>query len=243
MASQEPQQAQVTLEGCDALACSSTTCNPVYSTSDQPDDVTSPRLEAYERTLYAGLPSSLFKIDGTEGNRLPASCVLMLQDQSQTFPIPSKSTQGGSMNGTTTCADILDQDCLNMFTSFITFFDSSGHDSVADCAAHANHANHANTQIHFGDIYLCGFYAKLITVTGALMLNTSSNSSIYKSLTQDECRPTLTQSNNLCRVGSVQTIVEDSDECFGSDIFGGRRGYTAVITVVYDGGGNLPVCP
>ncbi|KAI4866154.1 hypothetical protein F4820DRAFT_417733 [Hypoxylon rubiginosum] len=269
---QEPQQAQVPLEGCDALACSSTTSNSVCSTSNQPDDVTqttlvgiasnavnltsdaqlsltlveagrtqfgnAPGLEAYERTLYAGLPSSLLQNEGTESNRLPAACALMLQYQSQTFPIPDESTRDGSMNGTTSCAGILDQDCLDRFTSFVTSFDSSSsNDSAMNCV---DLASHVNTQIHTGDVHLCNFYANPITVTGAPLLNTSTGSNNDEVLTQDECRPTSPQSNSLYRVGSVQTIVEDSDERFGGDIFGSRQGYTPIITAVYDGqGGNV----
>ncbi|KAI1405521.1 hypothetical protein F4819DRAFT_400667 [Hypoxylon fuscum] len=267
VASQEYQQAQVALEGCDTLACSSTTSNSACSMSDQPDDVTqttlvgiapdavnltsdaqlsltlieagrtqfgnAPGLEAYERTLYAGLPSSLLQSEGAEGNGLPPACVLMLQYQSQTFPVPSESTRDGSMNGTTSCEGILDQDCLNKFASFITSFEGS--DNTTDCAALSSHVN---TQVRSGDIHLCNFYANLITTTGAPLLNTSNDSRNDESLTQDECRPTLPQSNSLYRVGSVQTIVEDSDERFGGDIFGGRQGYTPIITVVYDGGGG-----
>ncbi|KAI6083752.1 hypothetical protein F4821DRAFT_244179 [Hypoxylon rubiginosum] len=263
VAGQEPQQAQVKIDSCSSFACASSAANSVCSSSNQPDDITqttlvsiasnvvnltsdsqlsltlieagrtqfgnAPGLEAYERTLYAGAPSSLLQGD------VPASCALILQYQSQTFPIPNESDRDGNMNGTTSCAGILDQDCLERFTSFITSFDSSsGNDSATDCATLASHVN---TQIHSGDIHLCNFYSNLIEVTGAPLLNTSTGSSNEESLTQDACRPTLPQSNSLYRVGSVQTVVQtDSDERIGGDVFGGRQGYTPVITAVYDGG-------
>ncbi|KAI2601795.1 hypothetical protein GGR54DRAFT_53735 [Hypoxylon sp. NC1633] len=263
VAGQDPQQAQVKIDSCNNLPCASSTANSVCSLSNQLDDITqstlvgiasnavnltsdsqlsltlieagrtqfgnAPGLESYERTLYAGAPSSLLQGD------VPASCALMLQYRSQAFPIPDESDRDGNMNGTTSCAGILDQNCLERFTSFITSFDfSSRNDSATDCAALASHVN---TQIHSGDIHLCNFYSNLIEVTGAPLLNTSAGSSNEESLTQDQCRPTLPQSNSLYRVGSVQTIVQvDSDERVGGDVFGGRQGYTPVITAVYDGG-------
>lgn len=239
---------KVSLEGCDALGCSSesSVCSP-----KQGDDVTqdnlvgiardavninddtkvsltlveegrtvfanAPELEAYERTLYASAPKSLET----------HACVLMLQYRAQTFPIPSDSTRPTPENGTTSCTGIMDQECQDLFASTIESYNSSN--DTTDCSALASHVT---AEINSRDIHVCNYYSNLIAITGAPLFNTSDGNE--EALADDECRPSLPDSNSLWRVGSIQTVIEaQSDEAFGSDSFGGRQGFTPIITTIY----------
>ncbi|KAI1171062.1 hypothetical protein F4777DRAFT_566869 [Nemania sp. FL0916] len=268
---QEAQGAQVQISSCSSLTCGANQSNSVCSHSHQSDDVNTaplvgiaesavnltadtklsltiieegrtifsnaPAFEAYERTLYAGIPPSLF----SDNNSLPAACALMLQYGSQTFPLPKDgSARSGEVNHTTSCAGVLDQSCFDTLATHIKSFNSSSNgNNMTNCAALAEHVS---GQIHSSNT-ICSFYSGLISVTGAPLYNTSQSGGgdNAAALADDMCIPVLPASNSLYRVGSVQTIVEPDDRV-GSDVFGGRQGFTPVVTVVYDGaeqGGNV----
>ena len=205
----------------------------------------SPGLEAYERTLYIGAPSSLVSggDDDDDRNDPPAACSLMLQYQSQTFPIPAESARGLEGGNTTSCAGVLDRRCEERFVSFIDSFASPDRSNTTsrDCT---DLASHVMAAIRTDGDFLCDrYYSNLITVTGAPLLNKTGNRDNDND-DNNECRPTLPadEDRRLYRVGSVQTVVEAESDAniVGDSVFGGRQGYTPVITAVYSGeGGNL----
>ena len=207
----------------------------------------SPGLEAYERTLYVGAPSSSLTPGGddddddSDSNNSPAACSLMLQYQSQTFPIPAESARGLESGNTTSCAGILDRRCQERFASFIESFSSPDRNDTTspDCTGLASHVMAA---IRADGDFLCDrYYSNLVTVTGAPLLNSSAGNHTEND-DDNECRPTLPADENrrLYRVGSVQTVIEaESDASIvGDSVFGGRQGYTPVIAAVYSGGGE-----
>ena len=207
----------------------------------------SPGLEAYERTLYVGAPSSGGddnEDNDDESNNSPVACSLMLQYQSQTFPIPAESARGLENGNTTSCAGILDRRCQERFASFIESFSSPDRNDTSspDCTGLASHVMAA---IRADGDFLCDrYYSNLVTVTGAPLLNSSAGNRTDNDNDDDnnECRPTLPADENrrLYRVGSVQTVIEaESDASIvGDSVFGGRQGYTPVIAAVYSGGGE-----
>ncbi|KAH9895476.1 hypothetical protein F4778DRAFT_273917 [Xylariomycetidae sp. FL2044] len=190
----------------------------------------SPGISFYPRTLYAGLPSSKL-----QNAKIPENCVLMMQYGSQTFPLPyvQSAIPKQPVHRTTGCDDIFQPDCFEKWTRIISSFDPTA--STNETTRCYDLASHFNTQIR-NSTYSCSgqFFSNLITVNGAPLIQTANGNNNTVALANDVCRPVVDDSDTLYQVGGVETIVEDK-EVIGGNIFGGRQGYTPLISTVYGG--------
>ncbi|CCF33147.1 hypothetical protein CH063_05399 [Colletotrichum higginsianum] len=192
--------------------------------------------EAYEfsdQQLFVGVDPSLSEED------YPSGCALMMQYQGQTFPLealPEDDARSESNQNTTSCDGVIDIFCQSAIVEMIQSFNAS--DSETDrCQLLTRHVG-SKLQENPGT---CGgegtWIANFFNVTGGGLPSVSSEIASNDRLGDEECRPVLPQSYRMYKVAEMRSFTfadaPDSGSDFYGDLFGGRAGFTPVVTVVF----------
>lgn len=203
--------------------------------------------ESYEysdQQLFVGLPDN--QSDG------PTGCLLMLQYNGQTFA-PRENARDDSEDITTSCAGVVDRFCQADIYDAITSFRSSSSGSNDDdgetekCEELANHVSaRLRGQFTCGNDRIGSF----INITaGALPSSGGADQrqADHRRLGEGRCKPVLPTEYSLYKVAEMRQWVFNEAPSSGSDfykpLFGGRSGFTPVISVAYppssgNGSGN-----
>ncbi|KAJ0166558.1 hypothetical protein CTA2_6828 [Colletotrichum tanaceti] len=190
--------------------------------------------DAYEfsdQQLFVGVDPSLKDED------YPSGCALMMQYQGQTFPLealPDDDTRSESKQNTTSCDGVIDIFCQSAIVEMIQSFNAS--DGNRDrCQLLTQHVS-SKLQRNPGT---CGgegtWIANFFNVTGGGLPSGSSGIASNDRLGDEECRPVLPRSYRMYKVAEMRSFTfadaPDSGSDFYGDLFGGRAGFTPVVTV------------
>ncbi|GKT51779.1 uncharacterized protein ColSpa_11960 [Colletotrichum spaethianum] len=189
--------------------------------------------EFSDQQLFVGVDPSLNEED------YPSGCVLMMQYQGQTFPLealPEEGVRSESSQNTTSCDGVIDIFCQSAIVEMIQSFNA--YDGETDrCKILTQHVS-SKLQDNPGT---CGgegtWIANFFNVTGGGLPSGSSEIASNDRLGDEECRPVLPQSYRMYKVAEMRSFTfadaPDSGSDFYSDLFGGRAGFTPVVTVVF----------
>lgn len=190
--------------------------------------------EFSDQQLFVGMPA--------DADAYPPGCVLMMQYQGQTLSLEpfgaadnDDDNRSGASEGTTSCEGVLNPICRASIVDIIRGFD--GDDSTSQCDSLIEHVN---TQLRVSS-NSCGgeggWIASFFNVTGGALPRSNSTTASADRLGDDECRPVLPSSNNMFKVAEMRQLYfadppDESSEFLGR-VFGGRTGWTPVMTVIY----------
>ncbi|KAK4182145.1 hypothetical protein QBC35DRAFT_510543 [Podospora australis] len=188
--------------------------------------------ESYEfsdQQLFVGVSGSL------EDNDFPRGCLLMLQYYGQTFA-PKEGSRDENDDMTTSCNGVVDRFCQADIYDAITSFNNSATSNRTEaerCTALGNHVNAELRGQLCGESRIGGF----INVTAGALPSGQSNEADNSRLGEGKCKPVLPAEFNLYKVAEMRQWYfnnppQDSGKFFGQ-IFGGRSGFTPVVSVVY----------
>lgn len=144
---------------------------------------------------------------------------------------------------TTSCDGILDVFCQSAIVNMIRSFNAS---EAAEGGSRCRQLVQHVTMKLQNDSSTCGsegsWIANFINVTGGALPGPDTSSARNYRLGNGECRPVLPQQYQLYKVAVMRPFYfadpPESDSDFYGRVFGGRAGFTPVITVVYEGGTN-----
>ncbi|KAI9373761.1 hypothetical protein BJX61DRAFT_501519 [Aspergillus egyptiacus] len=196
--------------------------------------------EGYEysdQSLFVGVDP------GLSDNNYPSGCALMMQYQGQTFPTQwfpeTENLRDQSFQNTTACNGVLDASCQSSIVEIIRSFNSNNTSEDQSGDKCSRLTQHVNNRLR-GDEYTCGqssWVANFMNVTGGSLPSPNTAPAGDERLGNDQCRPVLPQNNNLYKVADMRlfSFVDPpaSGKDFYSPIFGGRSGFTPVMTVLY----------
>ncbi|KAH7368204.1 hypothetical protein B0T11DRAFT_337410 [Plectosphaerella cucumerina] len=173
----------------------------------------------------------------------PSGCVLMMQYMGQTLPLEpllDDDTRPGAAEGTTSCQGVVNSLCRDEIIEIIRDFDDSSSNGEIQCG---RLVEHVNTELR-GSTDACGgdggWISNFFNVTGGTLPRSNSSTASAERLGSDECRPVLPASNEMYKVAEMRQFFfhdppEDAASFLGR-LYGGRTGWTPVMTVVYGDG-------
>lgn len=195
----------------------------------------SDKYEHWDQQLFVGISPDL------DDDDYPSGCVLMMQYLGQTFPeedLPDEDTRSDSAEGTTSCDGVVDPFCQSAISDIIQSFNVSEADEDERCELLTQHVSSRLSQ----NAATCGdegtWIANFINVTGGPLPGPDTSTPNNERLGGD-CRPVMPQDYQLYHVVNMRQFLFPDPPDAGSDfygsIFGGRSGFTPVVTVTYDG--------
>ncbi|WYZ40841.1 hypothetical protein EsH8_IV_001182 [Colletotrichum jinshuiense] len=190
--------------------------------------------EFSDQQLFVGVDPSLNEDD------YPSGCALMMQYQGQTFPLealPDDDVRSESSQNTTSCEGVIDVFCQSAIMEMIQSFNASDSDTDDRCQLLTQHVSsklQANPETCGGEgTWIANFF----NVTGGDLPSGGSETVSNDRLGDEECRPVLPQSYRMYKVTEMRYFTfadaPDSGSDFYGDLFGGRAGFTPVVTVVF----------
>ncbi|RDW70895.1 uncharacterized protein DSM5745_08406 [Aspergillus mulundensis] len=202
--------------------------------------------EGYEysdQALFVGIDPGLGDDD------YPSGCALMMQYQRQTFLLQwtsseeetgtensNSNSRDDSFQNTTSCTGLLDLCSQSVIIEIIrSFRDDSNNTSNST----------SGSKSESGDRWQSSWIANFMNVTGGPLPDGNANNASDERLGNDQCSPVLPQSDwNLYKVADMRLFYfvnapdDKSVNEFYSPVFGGRAGFTPVMTVLYTDGGQ-----
>lgn len=191
------------------------------------------------RSLYFGAPQNAVS---SLKNRNPG-CALMMQHDGATFPYAS-SDRVFDMKSTTCPIEFLSQGSTNnLISSWVRDFNSrdlkfntTSHDHCEALAQYMGYRAHTDSTTNT----IGGYYSALTTFAGGAVsgpdVDTDNVAEITTSLdgstNPETCQPVQPQNYNLYNVTSMSQILR-SNAMDQNHTFGGRTGYTPIVSVLY----------
>lgn len=181
-------------------------------------------------TLYVGVPD-----ESTNLPDQPEGCGLMLQHQATTFPYYSQSEN--DINSTTCPQDFLyDGNALRDLSHYIQDFGSSNSSNSSNlvgtrCEQLADYlSGRIHAQLSFG-----AYYAALVNVVGGTLSGPDVNTNIAQTLPRQSGSEAGCPSSSTYQLHNVTSVTQilRGNPVEQNSTFGGRTGYTPVISVVY----------
>lgn len=197
--------------------------------------------EYSDQQLFVGLDPTLNQ------DNYPSGCVLMLQYLAQTFPMETfpdmDGNREGSLTNTTSCDGVIDSFCQSSISEMIQSFDATESNNATSsdkCTLLTSHVNARLQENHS----TCGgegtWIANFMNVTGGALPTLTANTDLDDRLGSDDCSAVLPADYQLYKVASMRQLYfadpPSSDSEYYGKVFGGRDGYTPVITVMYADG-------
>ncbi|KAH6662418.1 hypothetical protein F5X68DRAFT_145032 [Plectosphaerella plurivora] len=170
----------------------------------------------------------------------PSGCALMMQYMGQTFalePLLDDDTRPEGREGTTSCQGVVNPICRGAIVDMIHNFNSTSEDSEIQCSSLIEHVN---TELRSSP-GSCGgeggWISSFFNVTGGSLPHANSTVASAERLGSDECRPMLPTSYEMFKIAEMRQLFfhdppEDAADFLGR-LYGGRTGWTPVITVLY----------
>lgn len=198
-------------------------------------------LPAYEFTdlqLFVGLDSNL------DDNDFPEGCALMMQYQGQTFPVPDDRQNDEARS--TSCEGVIDELCQAKIHDIVQSFSNSSSEEEGQTNSTSSDnrctqlSQYVNRRLR-ENVGMCGghWISSLMNVTGGPLPSSNSDTASAQALGEESCRPVLPQEYQMYPVADMrQYYFKDPPQSdFLEPLFGGRAGYTPVVTVL-QGGNN-----
>lgn len=190
--------------------------------------------EHWDQQLFVGLPSSL------DDDEFPSGCALMMQYLGQTFPkedLPDEDARSDGAEGTTSCDGVIDPFCQSAIAEMVRSSNASEGSGSDRCNRLVEDISNQLTQ----SSGTCGgegtWIANFINITGGPLPGPDSSTPRNDQLGGD-CQPVMPQEYELYHVANMTQFLFSDAPGSGSDfygeIFGGRSGFTPVVSVVYD---------
>lgn len=199
-------------------------------------------IEEYEHSdqqLFVGIDPH------TSSQAFPAGCALMMQYNGQTFPKETypnvADARETKFRNTTSCDGVIDVFCQSAITRMIRGFNESSEGEGDKCQRLTQHLwVQLQSQPH-----ACGhegtWIASAINITGGSLPAPNDPPTNHPELVggNGQCPPVLPANYDLYQVAVMREFYFSDPPRAGSDhygrVFGGRSGFTPVITVVDDG--------
>lgn len=189
---------------------------------------------------------------------LPFGCALMLQYQGQTFPAEtwpgtptSPRAEKSYLKNTTSCLGVLDPFCQQALVEEVRSFHGAGSNISESHRTETCEqlAQHVRNQL-LGPWYQCGgggggtWISSFINVTGGALPGPKTPKASSSPLGKPSCRPVLPPTYDLYHVGAMREFYLIDPPNPGSRyydrVFGGRAGFTPIITALYNNGSGEP---
>lgn len=188
--------------------------------------------EYSDQQLFVGVSSSASAED------FPSGCALMMQYQGQTLPLEpllADDTRSPSSEGTTSCDGVVNPLARAYIDHIIRDFNGSGAEPRCDrLVEHVNAELRGSPGAAGGE---GGWIANFFNVTGGPLPRPNSTSATAERLGSEECRPVLPESYDMYKIAEMRQLffADPPDEASGflGRLYGGRTGWTPVVTVIY----------
>ncbi|KAJ3960543.1 hypothetical protein N0V92_002794 [Colletotrichum tropicale] len=191
--------------------------------------------EYSDQQLFVGIDP------GLNDDEYPSGCALMMQYQGQTFPLenlPEDEARAERHQNTTSCDGVIDVFCQSAIEEIIRSFNASSDSEQGDRCQLLT--QHVSSELQ-SNPNTCGgegtWIANFINVTGGALPSAASDSATNAKLGEEECRPVLPQSYRMYKVAEMRAFTfadaADTGSEFYDSLFGGRDGFTPVVTVIF----------